>query len=222
MWHNARTSLRKIRVQLLGEVDALVHDLPEDLRSQLPAKKTIRARVTSLARLDTSAVTDPTVLLRIQLIEHRVAMLHDVLEQDRIAARELAELVAETKSTRTDLVGIAPRAAAEIIVEVGDIRRFSEAGFRASTAPHRSRPAPPKATANPSDTDSAEAATGVSTRRSIASLSHNFATNHVPVRSTTGLAPTATPAAKRCASSSVTCPTPSFEPWRETPDNPPP
>ena len=129
LWHNARTSLRKIRVQLLGEVDALVHDLPEALRSQLPAKKTIRARVTSLGLLDTSEVTDPTVLLRLRLIEHRVAMLRDVLEQDRVAARELAELVAETKSTLTDIVGIAPRAAAEIIVEVGDIRRFSQAGF---------------------------------------------------------------------------------------------
>ena len=129
LWHNARTSLRKIRVQLLGEVDALVHDLPEELRSQLPSKKTVRARVTSLGGLDASKVTDPTVLLRLQLIEHRVAMLRDVLEQDRIAARELAELVAETKSTLTDLIGIAPRAAAEIIVEVGDIRRFTEAGF---------------------------------------------------------------------------------------------
>jgi hypothetical protein len=37
-------------------------------------------------------VTDPTVLLRLRLIEHRVEMLNDVLEQDRIVARELAEL----------------------------------------------------------------------------------------------------------------------------------
>src|SRR5262245_35048773 len=66
LWHNARTSLRKIRVQLLGEVDALVHDLPEYLRRQLPTAKTIRARVTSLARLDTSEVADPTVLLRLR------------------------------------------------------------------------------------------------------------------------------------------------------------
>ena len=37
--------------------------------------------------------------------------------------------MAQTKTSLTDLVGIAPRAAAEIIVEVGDIRRFTEAGF---------------------------------------------------------------------------------------------
>jgi transposase len=129
LWHNARKSLTKVRVQLLGELDALVHDLPEDLRRQLPAMKTVSARVNSLSRLDTSEVTDPTVALRLRLIEHRVAMLRDVLEQDKAATAELVELLGETSSTLTKLVGIAPRSAAEIIVEVGDIRRFTQAGF---------------------------------------------------------------------------------------------
>jgi hypothetical protein len=95
--------------------------VPRELRSQRPTKKTIRARVTSLARLDTSEVTDPTVRLRLQLMEHRVAMQRDVLEQDRIAARELAE----TRSTLTSPVGIAPRAAS------GDHRRSQDLGTRA-------------------------------------------------------------------------------------------
>ncbi len=129
LWHNARVSLTKVRVQLLGELDALVHDLPEDLRSQLRPAKTVSARVNSLRRLDTSSVTDPTVALRLRLIEHRVAMLRHVLEQDKAATAELTVLVEETDSTLTELVGIAPRSAAEIIVEVGDIRRFTEAGF---------------------------------------------------------------------------------------------
>jgi transposase len=129
LWHNARKSLTKIRVQLLGELDALVHDLPEQLRRQLPTMKTVRARVNSLTALDTTAITDPTVLLRLQLINHRVALLRDVLEQDKVAAAELATLVGQTESTLTDIVGIAPRAAAEILVETGDIRRFTEAGF---------------------------------------------------------------------------------------------
>jgi transposase len=129
LWHNARRSLTKIRVQLLGELDALVHDLPEALRSQLGAAHTVRARVTRLSRLDTSGVSDPTVAVRLRLIEHRVAMLRDVLEQDKAATAELTRLVNQTNSTLTELVGIAPRAAAEIIVEVGDIRRFTEPGF---------------------------------------------------------------------------------------------
>jgi transposase len=74
-------------------------------------------------------VTEPTVAMRLRLIAHGVAMLRDILEQDKAATAELTELLDETNSTLTELVGIAPRAAAEIIVEVGDIRRFTEAGF---------------------------------------------------------------------------------------------
>lgn len=129
LWHNARTSLTKIRVQLLGELDALVQELPEALRDQLGPAQTVRARVNALSRLDASEETDPTVALRLRLIEQRVVMLRDVLEQDRAATAELARLVDQTHSTLTTLVGIAPRAAAELIVEVGDVRRFSEAGF---------------------------------------------------------------------------------------------
>lgn len=129
LWHKARKSLTKIRVQLLGEIDALVHDLPDELRAQLGAKATIRARVNALGNLDASGVTDPTVRLRLQLIEHRAAMLRDVLEQDKLAAAELDKLVGQSGSSLTELTGVASRAAAEILVEVGDIRRFTEAGF---------------------------------------------------------------------------------------------
>jgi transposase len=131
LWHNARRSLTRVRVQLLGEIDAMIHDLPKDLRLPVSAMKTVRARIHSLDRLSAAldAVEDPVVRLRIELIRQRVAMLNDVLEQDRIAGTELDHLVRETKSQLCKLVGIAPRSAAEILVEVGDIRRFSEAGF---------------------------------------------------------------------------------------------
>jgi transposase len=129
LWNNARKSLTKVRVQLLGELDALVQDLPENLRGRLGSAKTISARVNAVSRLDVSGVADPTVLLRLRLIEHRVAMLREVLEQDKAATAELAALVEEADSTLVGLVGIAPRAAAEILVEVGDIRRFTEASF---------------------------------------------------------------------------------------------
>ena len=46
-----------------------------------------------------------------------------------IDIEELAVLIALTRSTLTEIVGIAPRAAAEILVEVGDVRRFTQAGF---------------------------------------------------------------------------------------------
>ena len=129
LWHNARSSLRKIRVQLIGELDAMIHALPEELRDQLPGRTTARAKITAMAKLDTSGVIDPTHRLALDLIEHRVTMLRDVLDQDKAAEAELARLVIQTRSTLTTIPGIAARAAAEVLLEVGDVRRFTEAGF---------------------------------------------------------------------------------------------
>jgi transposase len=129
LWHNARTSLRKIRVQLIGELDALIQALPEELRNQLPARATVRARINAVARLDTSPITDPVQRLRVDLLEHRIQMLRDVLAQDKTAEAELAKLVARTGSQLPTIPGIAARAAAEILLETGDVRRFTERGF---------------------------------------------------------------------------------------------
>jgi transposase len=129
LWHNARTSLRKIRVQIIGELDALIQALPEELRSQLPVRATVRARINAVAKLNTAHVTDPVHRLRIDLIEHRIGMLRDVLAQDKTAEAELAKLVTRTGSQLPAIPGIAVRAAAEILLETGDVRRFTEPGF---------------------------------------------------------------------------------------------
>lgn len=128
LWHNTRTSLRKIRVQLIGELDALIQALPEELRLQL-RQHTVRARINALARIDTSTTSDPVVRLRLELIEQRTAMLRDVLAQDKAAGAELARLVSESGSHLTTIPGVAARAAAEILLETGDVRRFTEPGF---------------------------------------------------------------------------------------------
>jgi transposase len=129
LWHNARTSLRKIRVQLIGELDAMIHNLPEELRTQFPVRATVRARINAVAKLDTGDVTDPVHRLRLDLIENRLTMLRQVLAQDKTAEAELAKLVDRTGSTLPAIPGIASRAAAEILLETGDVRRFTEAGF---------------------------------------------------------------------------------------------
>ena len=36
LWHNQRRSLVKSRQQLLNEADALLHELPEEIRADLP------------------------------------------------------------------------------------------------------------------------------------------------------------------------------------------
>ena len=58
LWHNARTSLRKIRVQLIGELDAMIQSLPEDLRiSFLPGRRSgprsTQSRISTPARPST-------------------------------------------------------------------------------------------------------------------------------------------------------------------------
>jgi transposase len=118
-------------VQLLGEIDAMIQDLPERLRTATSSTKTVRAKVAVLQSLDEASDSgaDPVVQLRAALLRQRIAMLEDVLEQDRVAATELKGLVEATGSSLCSLVGISTRAAAEILVEVGDIRRFTEGGF---------------------------------------------------------------------------------------------
>jgi len=131
LWHNARRSLTKIRVQLLGEIDMLIGDLPEPIRIQVATAKSTRAKINAFNKLDRATLdtNDSVLQLRLELLIARISMLRDVLDQDRQATKELTVLVDGSGSTLTDLVGIAPRAAAEILIAVGDIRRFTEGGF---------------------------------------------------------------------------------------------
>lgn len=129
LWHNARISLRKTRVQLIGELDALIQELPEHVRARVPERTTARARINAIAKLGRVRISDPAQQLRLRLIRQRSGMLKDVLSQDKIAGDELADLVAASGSSLPSIPGIAARAAAEILLEVGDPRRFTEAGF---------------------------------------------------------------------------------------------
>ena len=130
LWHNARKSLVRVRVNLLGEIDMMIHELPEDIRVPITRVKTVRAKINALDKVAGSIeVNDPVVELRLALLTQRVAMLRQVLAQDKVATDALTELVAQSHSTLCDIVGIAPRAAAEIITAVGDIDRFTQAGF---------------------------------------------------------------------------------------------
>src|SRR3954454_18887731 len=107
----------------------MIQALPEALRTQLPARSTVRARINALARLDTNEIINPVDRLRLDLIGHRVTMLREVLAQDKTAEAELAQLVQQIGATLPGIPGIATRAAAEMLLEVGDVRRFTEAGF---------------------------------------------------------------------------------------------
>lgn len=130
LWHNTRKSLTRVRVQLLGEIDMLIHELPERLRAPVTGSKTVRAKINAFTKASSDPAKEtPATALRLRLIAARIDMLQSVLNEDKAATAALTELVAASGSTLTELVGIAPRAAAEILVETGNIDRFTQAGF---------------------------------------------------------------------------------------------
>jgi transposase len=129
LWHKARCSITKLRVQLLGEVEALLNALPEELRQELPVTPRIRPRLAALMARDRTGPFDAGTALRLRLLEHHAAVIADLVEQDKEAARELRFLIEQHGSTLAELPGLGPRAVAELLVEVGDPRRFTEGGF---------------------------------------------------------------------------------------------
>ena len=129
LWHNARRSLTKLRVQLLSEVETLLLALPEEIRDELPDTRGIRPRLAALVVRDRSACWDGPTELRLQLLDHHAELIADVVRQDKEAARQLDVLVKRRGSTLGELCGLATRAVTELLVEVGDPRRFTEGGF---------------------------------------------------------------------------------------------
>lgn len=129
LWHNARRSLTKVRVQLLNEVETLMLALPEEIRQALPDTKGVRPRLAALVARNRSERWDAPTELRLRLLDHHAELIADVVKQDKEAARQLDALVKRSGSTLNELCGLATRAVAELLVEVGDPRRFTEGGF---------------------------------------------------------------------------------------------
>ena len=126
--HQARRSVLKSRQHLLNEAEALLCALPEELRSQLPDCSEVRPRLGALAKADRSVVADGATKMRVELLERHRADIAELDYRERELARELARLVHDSGSSLTELCGIADRSAAELLVEVGDPRRFASRG----------------------------------------------------------------------------------------------
>jgi transposase len=129
LWHKARRSLVKSRTHLLNEADHLVIELPLELREQLPQTSDVRRLLHALQALDTTGYTEAVTRLRLRFLAEQTARIDALDREERVVARELTALVKLTGSTLAELRGIATRSAAELLVEVGDPRRFTEGGF---------------------------------------------------------------------------------------------
>jgi len=127
LWHKARRSILKSRQHLLNEAEHLLRELPEELRDTLPDTPDVRPRLNALARRP-ERQWDPATMLRLRLLDSHQATVAELDAQDREAAKELKELARRAGSSLNELCGIAERIEAELLVEVGDPRRFTGTG----------------------------------------------------------------------------------------------
>ena len=129
VWWNARCSLLKSRQHLLSEAEALLRGLPIELIERLPDSKAVRPRLRALATVTRRRRSDPPTALRLRLLGEYRAQIAKLDSQDKQVTRELATLVNASGSTLEQLCGLSTVSVAELLVEVGDPRRFTEGGF---------------------------------------------------------------------------------------------
>jgi transposase len=129
LWHRARRSLVKSRRHLLNEADHLLMELPLELREQLPATRDVRRLLRAVRELDVEHQVDAVTALRLRLLAAQAEQIGELDRAERQVARQLVTLVTASGSTLGELRGLAARSVAELLVEVGDPRRFTEGGF---------------------------------------------------------------------------------------------
>jgi transposase len=129
LWHKRRRSILTTRQHLVGEAEYLLCELPLQLREQLPDTKAVKPRLAALGRRNRRRRYDPPTKLRLQLLDgYRTQIKALELEEKHVVA-QLDALVRQSGSTLGELCGLSTRSVAELLVEVGDPRRFTEGGF---------------------------------------------------------------------------------------------
>jgi transposase len=129
LWHNRRRSILTSRQHLVNEAEHLLCELPLELSEQLPDTKAVRPRLAALARRNRRRRYDPPTKLRLQLLDAYRAQIKALDLEEKQVLAQLDALVRENGSTLDQLCGLSTRSVAELLVEVGDPRRFTEGGF---------------------------------------------------------------------------------------------
>ena len=129
LWHNQRRSILASRRHLLNEAETMLSGLPLELREQLPDSKAVRPRLAALARRNRRRRFDRPTTLRLALLDGHRERIAKLDTEEKAVCRELATLVQASSSTLGELCGLDTRSVAELLVEVGDVRRFTEGGF---------------------------------------------------------------------------------------------
>jgi transposase len=128
LWHRKRRSILTSRQHLLNEADTLLAELPLEQREQLPQTSAVRVRLRALTRRRLRP-HDPALALRLRLLADYQRQITRLDADERAVCRELATLVKHSGSTLDTLCGLSTRSVAELLVEIGDPRRFTTPGF---------------------------------------------------------------------------------------------
>ena len=129
LWHNRRRSILTSRQHLVNEAEQLLCELPLALRGELPDSKAVRPRLAALARRNRRRRYDPPTRLRLQMLDGYRAQIHSLDREEKQVVAQLEALVRQSGSTLGELCGLNTRSVAELLVEIGDVRRFTEGGF---------------------------------------------------------------------------------------------
>ncbi len=137
LWHNRRRSILTSRQHLVNEAEHLLCELPLELREQLPGSRAVRRRLAALQRRNRRRRYDPPTRLRLEMLDRYHAQIKALDGEENQVTAALQELVRQSGSTLGELCGLSTRSVAELLVETGDVRRFTEGGFRRfnATAP---------------------------------------------------------------------------------------
>jgi transposase len=126
--HKARKSLLKSRQHLLNEAESLLVELPLEIREQLPDVTDVRPRLRALARLEPMA-DDPVDELRLELLATHTTDIERLDAREKGLVEKIRNAIKAVGSTLDGLVGLSDRSVAELLVETGDPRRFTEGGY---------------------------------------------------------------------------------------------
>jgi len=129
IWHNRRRSILTSRQHMVNEAEQLLCELPLELRDELPSSKAVRPRLAALERRNRRRRYDAPTTLRLQMLDEYRQQIGALDRDEKQVVAELKTLVQATGSTLGKLCGLNTRSVAELLVETGDPRRFTEGGF---------------------------------------------------------------------------------------------
>ena len=129
LWHNRRRSILTSRQHLVNEAESLLCELPLELSEQLPDTKAVKPRLAALERRNRRRRYDAPTRCACSCSTAIARRSRRWTSRRSRWSRSSRSSLTASGSTLGELSGLSTRSVAELLVEVGDPRRFTEGGF---------------------------------------------------------------------------------------------